>query len=146
MKRRWERGSFTVEASMLMTVLLPAFVWVIYLGLYLHNQSFLQGAAYEMAAIGALYDDEKEALSAMEERKRELLENYLLKADAVQIEAKIQEEQVCVDLKGNMRMPGMAVRLFGKGETTLKAQAILERKETAKTAIKLHKGKTWKEE
>lgn len=131
---------------MLMTVLLPVFVWVIYLGFYLHNQSFLQGVAYEMAVIGTLYDDEREALSAMEERKGELLANHLLKADAVQIEVKIHKEQVCVDLKGTMRMPGMAVKLFGKGEAALKAQVILERKETAKTAIKLHKGKTWKEE
>lgn len=45
----WKRkkGSYTVEAAMLMSILIPVFIGIIYLGFYLHDKALLEGAALE---------------------------------------------------------------------------------------------------
>ena len=68
MKGAWSKGSFTVEASLLMAILIPLLVGMMYLGFYLHNRAFLPGAACELAQIGLLYDREEDALRAMKSK------------------------------------------------------------------------------
>ena len=48
------QASFTVEAAMLMCVILPVLLALLYLGMFLHDKGVLNGAAQEVAATADL--------------------------------------------------------------------------------------------
>lgn len=146
MKMNWEKGSYTVEASLLMVILISLLVGILYLGFYLHNQCFLRGAAQELAAIGMLQDRQEEALALMEERKEEILSEYPLQSGQIRAEIEADGEQILVKLKGAMKIPGMVFGLFGRGELPIEAQVSLNKRDASKIVIRLHKMKKWKEE
>lgn len=146
MKESWEKGSYTVEASLLMAILIPLLTGIIYLGFYLHNQCFLRGAAYEIAAIGVLHDRPEEAFTLMEERKDEILAGYLLQSGDISAKIEAGEEQVFVGLEGTMKIPGMVLGLFGKEELPLEARVSLKRQDASRRVIRLYKVKAWKGE
>jgi hypothetical protein len=70
MKRVHARASFTVEAAMLMTLVLPVLLALIYLGLFLHDKGVLNGAAQETAAIADLNRWKKSGNSRLAERAK----------------------------------------------------------------------------
>ena len=43
--KKAEKGSFTVEISLIMSLLIPLLMCLIYLGFYMHDRAFLEGAA-----------------------------------------------------------------------------------------------------
>ena len=53
-----QKGSYTVEASLLMGMILSVLVSVIYIGFWYHDKSFLQSAAYETACAAILHGEE----------------------------------------------------------------------------------------
>ena len=42
-----QKGSYTIEAALLMGILLSVLIAVIYIGFWYHDKDFLQSAAYE---------------------------------------------------------------------------------------------------
>ena len=54
-----QKGSYTVEASLLIGILLSILVSVIYLGFWYHDRNFLQNAAYEAACTASLRADDE---------------------------------------------------------------------------------------
>ena len=54
-----KKGSYTLEASVLMGIILSVLVAVIYLGFWYHDKSFLQSAAYEAVCVAGLKQEEK---------------------------------------------------------------------------------------
>lgn len=136
MKSAWRKGSFTVEASLLMAILIPLLVGMIYLGFYLHNRAFLQGAAYELAQIGLLYDREEDAVRAMEERSRQLLDGYLLGGGRWTGSVSLEREEVQVTLRGSLQAPGIAVELFLGDRLTMQACTALKRKKPALSVLR----------
>ncbi len=56
----WSQGSFTVEASLLMTVILPVLLAVLLAGFWVHDTACMQGVSCELSAMTSnlqLYDD-----------------------------------------------------------------------------------------
>ena len=53
--KKAEKGSFTVEISLIMSLLSPLLMCLIYLGFYMHDRAFLEGAALEAACTASLY-------------------------------------------------------------------------------------------
>lgn len=49
-----QKGSYTVEAALLMGILLSVLVSEIYLGFWYHDRNFLQNAAYEAVCTASL--------------------------------------------------------------------------------------------
>lgn len=62
MKKRVKKASFTIEAALLMTCLIPLLTALIYLGFFLHDRAYMQGEAYEQA-VQAELQGEKKAVS-----------------------------------------------------------------------------------
>ena len=54
MKKRMKRGSMTIEAALLMPLLLLVVTITLYLFFYVHNKVWLTAAAYEAALDGSL--------------------------------------------------------------------------------------------
>lgn len=86
------KGSFTVEASFIIPILLMMFVVLIYTLFYYHDKNIAAGAAYETAAVGV----ERNELKAEELEKyfqqrvrRKFILFLIVKADV-----KIEDEQI----------------------------------------------------
>ena len=58
-RKKSEKASFTVEISLLMSILLPILMCLIYTGFYMHDRAFLEGAALEAACTASLYAGEE---------------------------------------------------------------------------------------
>lgn len=54
MKQRMKKGSITIEAALLMPVLLLVLMVTLYLFFYVHNRAWLTAAAYEAALDGSI--------------------------------------------------------------------------------------------
>lgn len=57
--RKIKRGSFTVEAALLMPVIFLVLMGLLYLNFYVHNRAWLTAAAYEAAVTEAWKDTVK---------------------------------------------------------------------------------------
>lgn len=64
------RGSFTVEASLLMTIIIPVLVSLIYGSFYLHDCAVMQGAACELAAMASNLQGDPNRESLLQEKRR----------------------------------------------------------------------------
>ncbi len=116
-------ASYTVEAALLMGILLPVLVGIIYMGFYLHDRGFLQGAAHEAAACLCLKADDQTAnLTGAVEA---LPAGRTLGVPSVSANIGPRERQVSVTYEGSLRIPGMAADLFGQGALTVRSGVTL---------------------
>lgn len=117
------RGSYTVEAALLMGMILPVLVGIIYMGFYLHDRGFLQGAAHEAAAYASLQADNQSAdvPGAIEA----LPAGRTLGVRSVSASAASGGRRVSVTYEGDLQLPGMTAGLFGQGALTVRSGVTL---------------------
>ncbi len=116
------RASFTVEISLLMTVILPVLFSLILLGFYLHDKAILEGAVWETASMGfnlKEYDswegDTKKVLASTTGQGM----TWTSKGST---SCSVSEEQVSAGAEGSFKLPALVSRFLGKSSLTLKAQ------------------------
>lgn len=63
-KRNMKKGSFTVEAACVMSLVLFVLIGVMYLSFFVHNRAWLTAAAYEAALTGSIEGVQKEGQPA----------------------------------------------------------------------------------
>lgn len=113
-----QKGSYTVEASLLMGILLSILVSVIYLGFWYHDRNFLQNAAYEAACTASLRaDDESYQISGA---ARSLTEGRLLGTTGLSAECQTTEKEASVFYRGTFRIPGMMEAFFQENQLKMK--------------------------
>ena len=61
--RKIKKGSFTVEAALLMPVIFLVLMGLLYLNFYVHNRAWLTAAAYEAAVSGSMEGYSKNAIA-----------------------------------------------------------------------------------
>ena len=112
-RRMSARGSFTVEAALLMTLILPVLFSLIYLGLFLHDRGVLNGAAQESAACADLSRWKEHGNDHLDRRAKQLAHRT---GPSRQVTATVaaQKHRVSVSYSGNMSLPGLLPRLFGR--------------------------------
>lgn len=142
---RW-KGSYTVEAALLMTVILPLLAGIIYMSFYLHNVAAMQNAAYELAALASLQDDEEKRRQVAEERKREIISQAFLGIEQIQVEVELGKEKVSARLYGIFHVPGMIMRFFCENQMELCADAVLTVSAPERTVMRLQRIKKLAEE
>lgn len=73
-KKEWARGSFTLEAACVMSLVLLVLMGTLYLCFYVHNRAWLTAAACESALAGSMEGirDEGQAAATARMRSREL--------------------------------------------------------------------------
>ena len=59
--RKIKKGSFTIEAALLMPLVLMILIGVLYLDFFVHDRAYLTAAAYEAAVSGSMEGYKKEA-------------------------------------------------------------------------------------
>lgn len=106
-------GSFTVEATLLMTILIPVLAALIYAAFYVHDSALLQGIVCELAAEGSNLSLEKDRAGELEKMKKELLSSRF--ADAQKISVSVETEKNAVSVSGSSEFyfPGIIMHFFG---------------------------------
>ena len=110
-KAKWReksKGSFTVEAALLMTLILPLLVAVIYMGFYQHDKAWIANKA-RTAAVEMVVD---------KDRKNNTDWSGVLASSRVSGMAKSNGKCAQVYVKGGFSFPGMAANFFtGSGSS-----------------------------
>jgi len=128
-------GSYTIEAALLMGILLPLIVAIIYMGYFLHDRSFLKGAAYEAAVLASLHADEKGVDLAGTAQC--LTADRTLGIRSVSANFLKDEKRVQVNYEGNFQVPGMIQRFFGKKGITVHSGVTLSLERPSRRIQKL---------
>ena len=120
--KRKAEASFTVEASLLMAVILPVLVAVLLTGFYLHDRAYLQGITTELCGMGSnlrIYDDRESRMTRIRDRR---LSHSLLWAGEAAGSVNCGEETVSADAGAGFPIPGITGHLMGDAKADLKAQ------------------------
>ena len=116
------RGSFTVEASLIMTILLPVLAAILYLGFCDHDRGILMGAACEITATADNMLWKKNPGNGLDRKASSLAKQHLLCARNVKTQVSVSEDHVRVSYSGSFSLPGILPRLFGKGVLSVDQQ------------------------
>lgn len=108
------RGSFTVEASLLMTIIIPVLVSLIYGSFYLHDCAVMQGAACELAAMASNLQGDPNRESLLQKKKEELLQGRLLGTRQGTISLTVSDSKVQVSCEGKFYIPGLVSHLLSQ--------------------------------
>lgn len=133
----WRRGSTTLEASLLMGIMIPLLIGIIYLGFFLHDKALLQGAAIETAVYASLYKSGEEKKSLCEERANMLIRGRLLGIKAPRVSVNVDTSQITVKYEGKFKVPSMILKFFYNGSIPVKVQKVHSLKEPARTIQKV---------
>lgn len=108
MKKRLRKGSFTVEASMLLPFLILIIFAFLCLCLYLHDRSVLSSCASELAGKGAAkkYQSEKELETWLQGQAEGLTKGKLLCLREVNATVKVTKQTVVVSYVGSTSLLG----------------------------------------
>lgn len=109
-----EKGSFTVEAALLMTLIIPVLTALLYGSFYLHDCAVMQGAACELAAVGSTLRTKPDREALMEQKRKKLLQGRLLGTRDSSMTLAVSESEVKVSCSGNFYVPGLVGRLLGE--------------------------------
>ena len=108
------QASFTVEAAMLMCVILPVLLALLYLGLFLHDKGVLNGAAQEVAATADL-NRFRNGGNARLARKADQLADRTGASGKAKSSVQVTDHEVSASYSASMKLPGLLPKLFGKG-------------------------------
>lgn len=113
------KASFTVEAALLMTILLPTLVALLYMIFYVHDGSVMQGAACEAAAMGSnlILEDDRERI--LEEKAGGLAAGRFLGTKGTKKTVTVGKNQVSVQYSGSFSVPGLVAGLIAGNELSV---------------------------
>lgn len=115
-------AGFTVEAALLMTLILPALLALIYLGLFLLDCGVLNGASQEAAAIADL-SRWKSSGNAKLAKKASKLAKRAGSSKKISSSVSCSSKKVKISFSSKLRLPGLLPKLFGKSSLSAAASA-----------------------
>ena len=116
------RASFTVEAALLMTVILPVLLAILYYGFYLHDRGVLNGAAQQITAQADLNSWKKAGNNKLDKLAKKL-EQYIGPSKNVSSSVSASQEKASIQYKASISLPGILPTLFGKNPLDTGASA-----------------------
>lgn len=108
-------ASFTIEASLLMTILLPILLALIYYGFYCHDRGVLQSASCEVTAMADNLRDTKNAQNILNERAMERVQKRTVFEENAKQSVILSDENVTVTASTSIPLPGFISGLFSNG-------------------------------
>ena len=111
-------ASFTVEASLLMGIILFVLVSLIYEGFYLHDSAAAQAAVCELAAAASNHWPEKDGEAALMRLRGDLEKNGWTAAEARSLSLSAGRDAVSASFTGSVRVPG-AAPFLGEGDLSI---------------------------
>lgn len=121
-EKKMLQAGFTVEAAMIMTILLPVLTVLIYMGFYVHDMAVIQGAACEAAAMGSNLVLEENRESILEEKVNALVTARLLGTRIGRKGLSAGKDQISVYYGGDFPIPGLIAKLVSGNELTIEKE------------------------
>ena len=106
-KRSCAQASFTVEAALLMAVILPVLIALLITGFYLHDRAFLQEVTTELCAMQSNLRMYEDSASRTERVRQHRLAHTALWAGDLNGECRSSKEQAAADMTGTFTLPGI---------------------------------------
>ncbi len=97
--------AYTVEASLLMPMILTVIVLVIYLTFFLHDRAILQSAAYTACLRGSQLINGEDVYVNVEKWGKELIKDRLIATGDVETQIEIKGDRITVAYDGALRIP-----------------------------------------
>lgn len=106
--KRYQKGSFTIEASLIVPMILMVVVVILHILFYYHDKNILEGAAYETAVVGSgrIEYEEEELCRYFRERVRGKLVLFAM----LQEEIEVKKEEVFVTCTARRKTMKVTVR------------------------------------
>lgn len=118
---RYQKGSYTVEAALLMGIILSVLLAILFLIFFFHDRGFLQGAAHETACIASLHADDEKKYNP---KPDEMVKGRMLWTRAVSGSVG-GDKKVTVHYQGAFRIPQMAAVFFGTDSLNMEGKVTL---------------------
>lgn len=110
-----QKGSYTVEAALLMGILLAVLVSVIYIAFWYHDKNFLKGVSYEAVCVAGLQEEAQSAQISAVEYAKKLINGRMLGTRKVETSGQSGKKSN-ISLHGNFYVPGMIAAFFAGGK------------------------------
>ena len=107
MDRKTQKAYMTVEASLVMPMILGGIIFTIYLGIYLYNVCFIKQAAYIAALRGSclLNSSSQEIENHTRQQLEKLFSGQILAGGKVRSNVRVSMGKVKVQVSMDMKMP-----------------------------------------
>lgn len=102
------KGSYTIEASFLLPMILTVIVVITYLSMFLHDRQVLNSAAYTASLRGSQMINGENIFSEVEKCSKALINNKLLITDGIVTDIEVNSNEVSVKYNGRIELPGTA--------------------------------------
>ena len=116
--KRKLKGSFTIEMSFLIPIILFIFMGLVLTVFYYHDKDIMHGAAYETAVLGSVKMRGKEEITEAELESfcRDRLKGKCIFMTSTQISVDIQEEEIVIGISS--RKKGFALSIEKRAALT----------------------------
>ena len=107
------KAAVTVEAALLMTLIIPLLIAIMVTGFYVHDRAYVQGVCTELCAMGSnlqLYDDAAAQLDVLESKR---LSGSMMWTKAVSGSHDVSETAADASAHGSFNLPGLITNVFG---------------------------------
>ena len=121
-RKQFLRAGFTVEAALLMTVILPVLLAILYYGFFLHDKGVLNGAAQQVTAQADLNSWKKSGNNRLS-RMAGKMEKQTGPSKKVSSKVSVKKDQVSASYSAGMSLPGLLASWFGKSRLNTGALA-----------------------
>ncbi|MCR4656393.1 MAG: pilus assembly protein [Lachnospiraceae bacterium] len=109
----YKQGSVTVEASLIMPLILASIIFVIYIAFYEHDKCMMLKAGFSSALRAERGNDEALSYSLAEEAADEVIGVKTTGFTDIDTNIEVTYRYIRTDLRGNMRLSGIAGLLTG---------------------------------
>ena len=120
---RQENAFMTLEAALLMSVILPALTALLIAGFYVHDQAVLQAGAHELTALGSCLRLEDTREASLKNELSSLTGGRLTWGRELSGQVNAGENTAAASITGTFPVPGFAAQLLSGGKLKLSAQS-----------------------
>lgn len=114
MKKRYMRGSFTVEASIVVSMTILVLASLILCTFYIHDRAVFQSMVCEAVSAGSNFATESERSAAVSEAADRVRAERFLGSRDVSGSAEAGDKQVTASWNASYPVPGFAVRYLAE--------------------------------
>lgn len=103
------KGSYTVEASFLLPVILSVIVILMYLAFYIHDKSVLSSAAYQASLRGSQLISGENVMETVTQSAHQLIQNRMLGTNEIAADVQCDGSSIKVAYSGKLAIPAGAL-------------------------------------
>lgn len=108
MFRRYLKGSYTIEATLIVPIVLLIIISIIYYSFYLHDSLIMKSCGYGFVLDNENYADISE--SELSEKARKLLDDRTILAQNISADVKLKNNGMEIYYSGNFSFPFIGLR------------------------------------